>query len=284
MSTMILLGALLAFAPALWADRDDDKGGKPERKEVQKDHRKAPPKETGRAPVKPSPPVHTQPPRATPAPPVHRITPPPTDVRRPAPPPVKVPERKPPPTGYVLDKRHHHDHYYPPRGYVVPSLPPKRHVIHYHDRDYYYYHGIWYRPSGPRFVVVLPPIGIIVPILPPFYTTIWVGAIPYYYAGGVYYSWYPEYQSYVVVEPPPEKEIREAEAGSDQLFIYPKLGQSEAQQAKDRYECHSWAVSQTGFDPTQPGGGVSGEQYRDKRADYFRAMKACLEARNYSVQ
>lgn len=33
-------------------------------------------------------------------------------------------------------------------------------------------------------------------------------------------------------------------------FIYPKAGQSEQQQSKDRYECHEWAVSQTGFDPS----------------------------------
>jgi hypothetical protein len=35
------------------------------------------------------------------------------------------------------------------------------------------------------------------------------------------------------------------------LFIYPKKGQSQAQQDKDRFECHSWAVTQTGFDPTR---------------------------------
>lgn len=36
------------------------------------------------------------------------------------------------------------------------------------------------------------------------------------------------------------------------LFIYPAKGQSQEQQDKDRYECHSWAVQQTGFDPTRP--------------------------------
>ncbi|MBK6658466.1 MAG: glycine zipper family protein [Proteobacteria bacterium] len=33
-------------------------------------------------------------------------------------------------------------------------------------------------------------------------------------------------------------------------FVYPKAGQSEQQQSKDRYECHQWAVQQTGFDPS----------------------------------
>jgi hypothetical protein len=35
-------------------------------------------------------------------------------------------------------------------------------------------------------------------------------------------------------------------------YIYPSKGQSQTQQDKDRYECHSWAVKQTGFDPSKP--------------------------------
>jgi hypothetical protein len=33
--------------------------------------------------------------------------------------------------------------------------------------------------------------------------------------------------------------------------IYPAKGQSAKQQDQDRYECHSWARGQSGFDPTQ---------------------------------
>lgn len=36
------------------------------------------------------------------------------------------------------------------------------------------------------------------------------------------------------------------------LFIYPNKGQSQQQLGRDRYECHSWAVQQTGFDPSKP--------------------------------
>jgi hypothetical protein len=35
-----------------------------------------------------------------------------------------------------------------------------------------------------------------------------------------------------------------------QVFAYPNLRQSEEQQSRDRFECHQWSVSQTGFDPT----------------------------------
>ena len=39
-----------------------------------------------------------------------------------------------------------------------------------------------------------------------------------------------------------------------QLFIYPQRGQSAQQQQQDRFECHQWAVQQTGFDPTMAAG------------------------------
>lgn len=188
------------------------------------------------------------------------------------------------PPGYVRDNRYRHDHYYPPRGHAVPALPRGHRVIPYRGTKYYFHGGVWYRHSGSRFIVILPPVGLVVPFLPPFYTTIWVSGYPYYYAGGIYYVWRPEQNAYVVSEPPPETEVSEEPATPDQLFIYPMKGQSEEKQATDRFQCHSWAVEQTGFDPTRPGGNVSEAQHATKRADYHRAMKACLEARGYSVQ
>ena len=188
------------------------------------------------------------------------------------------------PPGYVHDNRYRHDRYYPPRGYAVPVMPRDHRVVPYRGVKYYYHGGVWYRPSGTRFVVVLPPVGLVVPFLPPFYTTIWVSGFPYYYSAGIYYVWRPEQSAYVVTEPPPESEVSEEPATPDQLFVYPKKGQSEQQQATDRYQCHRWAADQTGFDPTRPGGNVPEAQHATKRADYQRAMKACLEARGYSVQ
>jgi predicted lipid-binding transport protein (Tim44 family) len=34
-------------------------------------------------------------------------------------------------------------------------------------------------------------------------------------------------------------------------IVYPARGQNQAQQDRDRYECHSWAVQQSGYDPTR---------------------------------
>ncbi len=186
---------------------------------------------------------------------------------------------------YVLDRRHKHNRQYPKPGLLVNELPRGYRVSPYRRHRYYYNDGVWYRPARRGFSVIVPPIGLTVPLLPPFYTTIWVRGVPYYYADGVYYTWRPEDRVYVVSEPPAENEVVEQSSlPEEQLFIYPKEGQSEEQQATDRYECHRWSVDQTGFDPSQPSGDVSQEEHTGKRLEYQRAMKACLEARNYSVQ
>ncbi len=41
-----------------------------------------------------------------------------------------------------------------------------------------------------------------------------------------------------------------APAWAQQIHIYQQRGQSPQQQQQDRFECHQWAVQQTGFDPT----------------------------------
>ena len=37
------------------------------------------------------------------------------------------------------------------------------------------------------------------------------------------------------------------------MYVYPAKGQSEQQLSTDRYECHRWAVTETGFDPIDLG-------------------------------
>lgn len=39
-------------------------------------------------------------------------------------------------------------------------------------------------------------------------------------------------------------------AAAQRVYAYPNAGQSEAEQSRDRFECHQWAVAQTGFDPS----------------------------------
>jgi hypothetical protein len=190
------------------------------------------------------------------------------------------PGRPNPPQREFHDSRYQHDRSYPVRGGHIVALPRDHRVVVHNGSRFYFSGGAWYGSLGSRFVVVAPPIGLFIPFLPPFYTTIWVGGAPYYYANEVYYG--HRGNGYVVVEPPKE-EVSQAPPPAEQMFIYPRQGQSEAQQATDRYECHRWAVEQTGFDPTQPAS-LSDAQRGEKRADYQRAMAACLDGRGYTVK
>jgi hypothetical protein len=184
-----------------------------------------------------------------------------------------------------VDTRFNHNRAYPPRGFGVDHVPEGAVTANFRGSSYYYHGGVWYQPSGDRFFVVAPPIGIVVPILPPFYTTVWFGGAPYYYANDTYYVWSADQQGYVVSDAPQDPESASTQPpGSDDLFVYPKNGQSDQQQATDRYECHSWARQQTGYDPTQPLGGVDQAQADAARAQYERAEGACLEGRGYTVR
>ncbi|HXO63834.1 MAG TPA: DUF6515 family protein [Steroidobacteraceae bacterium] len=192
----------------------------------------------------------------------------------------------------VFDNRYSHGRYYLPRGAVVHALPPGYRAFYYGGRPFFFVDGVWYAPGPGGFVVTLPPVGLVVSVLPPFATTVWLGGVPYYYANDVYYLWRPDLNAYVVVAPPasadqpgspPPSPSPSSASPAENFFIYPKNGQSQAQEAQDRYECHSWATSQTGFDPTRPGGGVPPAQNATKGDQYRRAMSACLEARGYTV-
>ena len=172
----------------------------------------------------------------------------------------------------------------------------------------YYWPHVWFYPGYSWFL----------PVLPLGYATFWWGGVPYYYWNNLYYTWNPANSGYVVTDPPPaagdntpidpNAAYDQGQGGYEQtqpppapaeapaaapapyngqapsggsagdVYLYPRNGQSEAQQQNDRYECHGWAVNQTGFDPTR-GGAQSGSE-----AEYRRAMIACLDARGYSAR
>jgi hypothetical protein len=132
------------------------------------------------------------------------------------------------------------------------------------------------------------------PFLPAVYATYWWNGYPYYYANDVYYTWNPSYDGYVATDPPPVTEDGSAPppatapgaaapgaaissdmdvgVGGQQIFMYPKNGQSAEQQSSDRRDCQQWAASQVG-----QGG-------QPQAADYRRAMLACVEGRGYSAK
>ena len=109
---------------------------------------------------------------------------------------------------------------------------------------------------------------------------------PYYYSPYYYSPYYASppvvirEQSPAYVQPAPSVPPSSAE----RIFAYPRQGQSEDLQAKDRYACHGWAVGQTRYDPTQSASGMPEAELKQMRANYQRAMGACLEGRGYTVR
>ena len=197
----------------------------------------------------------------------------------------------PPPGWSHMDGRFGHNHYYPERGYYFHDLPRDRFIVGGpRGGRYWYSGGVWYN-SGPRgFVVIGAPVGAFVPVLPPYYTTVYFGGVPYYYANDTYYTWSSSNNQYEVVDAPGDPNAASTDAPppppsqNGDVFVYPKNGQSDEQQSRDKYECHKWAQGESGFDPTQPNGGVSPGEASSKRAAYQRAIGACLEGRGYSVK
>jgi hypothetical protein len=136
-------------------------------------------------------------------------------------------------------------------------------------------------------------LGLYLPVLPVGYSTMWWDGVPYYYANNNYYAWDSGAGQYQAVDPPAGVTGPANSSGTPSpspqsntwtdLYAYPKAGQSTEQQARDRDECHKWAVVQSGFDPAQPTHDTQ-DQWAARREGYLRAEAACLEARNYSVK
>lgn len=178
------------------------------------------------------------------------------------------------------------DRYVPPRrdfyrrGYRLPALPPAHTRIVIGADIFFYWDGIFFSTRNGGYVVVSAPIGARVRYLPRGYVSFYIGPTRYFYVNTTYYVWDLPTREYVVVEKPrgAERAMSGAEAGPDDLFVYPAQGQSEAQRRQDRYECYEWAVDETGYDPVDAGASSSG------REGYLRALGACLEGRGYTVR
>ena len=158
-------------------------------------------------------------------------------------------------------------------GYVITRFPDRNYRVPYHGRDYFFSGGYWYRPHGPRYVVIRPPRGIRISYLPDYAREIWIGSALFFLAAGVYYIYEASTQQYVVVDPP-----QPVSYGYD-VIAYPANGQTPEQINQDRYDCYRWAVEQSGFDPAtvtyQPAPGVL--------LTYRQAQGNCLSSRGYQV-
>lgn len=193
--------------------------------------------------------------------------------------PRAAPQRAPSPQRWV-DQAHNHARSYPSTGVRMRALPAHTPPLVWGGASYWFWSGVWYAPAASGYVVVRPPYGIVVNDLPAFRTVVVIGGITYLYLNGVYYRERVD-GGYEVV-PSPVAGIGTTSGAPGRLYVYPARGQSAEVQANDEYECHRWAVSQTGFDPAPAATGQSVDVTR--RADYVRAQTACLEGRGYTVR
>jgi len=117
-------------------------------------------------------------------------------------------ERDQPP---VVIRRNKEPKHYPKKDVVIVTNRPERayrdnhddHVrIRYHDADYSYFRGRYYRINNGEYTIIAPPHGIRVGYIPEGCFTIMVERVPYYYYGGVYYRQNAIDRDYEVVVPP----------------------------------------------------------------------------------
>ncbi|MEN2397943.1 DUF6515 family protein [Pseudomonas halotolerans] len=164
-------------------------------------------------------------------------------------------------------------------GYVIDRFPDRNYRVPYRGHDYFYSGGYWYRPQGPRYIVVEPPRGIRTRYLPDYAREVWIGGSLFFLAAGAYYIYEANTRDYVVVEPPLANPQPQPQGNSFDVVAYPANGQSPEQVNQDGYECYRWAVQQSGFDPrnyTYPPAPQVVQTYR-------QAQGSCLSSRGYQV-
>jgi hypothetical protein len=162
-------------------------------------------------------------------------------------------------------------------GNVVDRFPGQHWQVPYRGQNYYFSGGYWYRPQGPRYIVVQPPYGLRVGFLPDYAREVWFGSTLMFLAAGAYYAYQPATRDYVVVEPPAANQ--QPVSNNYEMVAYPMNGQSPAQIGQDRYDCYRWAVEQSGFDPAKATYAPAAQVVQA----YRQAQGSCLSSRGYQV-
>lgn len=163
-------------------------------------------------------------------------------------------------------------------GHVIDRFPDREYRVPYRGQDYFYSGGYWYRPQGPRYIVVQPPRGIRIQYLPDYAREVWIGGALLFLAAGSYYAYQEATQDYVVVEPPVQQPPQPQSQGYD-VEAYPANGQSPEQVQQDGYQCYQYAVQQSGFDPRT----ATYQPAPEVVQAYRQAQGNCLSSRGYQV-
>ena len=163
-------------------------------------------------------------------------------------------------------------------GHVIDRFPDRDYRVPYRGQDYFYSGGYWYRPQGPRYIVVQPPRGIRTQYLPDYAREVWVGGSLLFLAAGSYYAYQQDTQDYIVVAPPVQQQQPQSQ-GYD-VEAYPANGQSPQQVQQDGYQCYQYAVQQSGFDPRT----ATYQPAPEVVQAYRQAQGNCLSSRGYQVR
>ncbi|WP_353187936.1 DUF6515 family protein [Pseudomonas sp.] len=163
-------------------------------------------------------------------------------------------------------------------GHVIDRFPDRDYRVPYRGQDYFYSGGYWYRPQGPRYIVVQPPRGIRIQYLPDYAREVWIGGSLLFLAAGSYYAYQEATQDYVVVEPPLQQPPQPQSQRYD-VEAYPANGQSPQQVQQDGYQCSQYAVQQSGFDPRT----ATYQPAPEVVQAYRQAQGNCLSSRGYQV-
>jgi hypothetical protein len=170
----------------------------------------------------------------------------------------------------------------PPIGLVVASLPSAATAVVSAGRPYLYANDVYYRPRpdlGGYEVVNDPVEPASEPTAPgPGTTSVAVPVTPI--AAALPNAMAVAASSAAQAPAAPPSMTLAATTAAPGAPVVP----SPDQQARDRYECYRFAVTQTGFDPLRSGATSAGPQYAERQSAYERAQAACFEGRGYSVR
>ncbi|WP_268799455.1 DUF6515 family protein [Pseudomonas huanghezhanensis] len=176
-------------------------------------------------------------------------------------------------------------------GYEIDRVPGGYSRVPYRGQDYFYSSGYWYRPQGPRYIVVEPPRGARVRNLPDYAQQVWLGSALFFLAAGTYYTYEQNTQEYVVAQPPenvqpvysppqaPPPQQQQQQTDPYGVPAYPANGQGPEQVQQDRYDCYNYAVSQSNFNPSTATYAPAPEVLNV----YQQSMASCLVGRGYNV-
>ncbi len=104
-------------------------------------------------------------------------------------------------------KAHYRYRHLPRRGKVVRTVGAGFLGIRFRGIGFRVHKGVWYRPSGKRFVVAAAPFGIRLRVLPVGYRRLTIQNRLYFYFYGTYYVKIDDTNEYEVVQAPTGAEV-----------------------------------------------------------------------------